>query len=305
MNTFVVFSISIFFLMNCGSNLFSSLVSDESDTARMVQAQKHLDKRQYSEATTELEKITQDSNMKRILLVSADMGTNELDIWAIVKEILDNSNTSGGSGIDNVFETIGSTILGDDPVTRSNRILAIESNIALLDQSPDQNDTTAKNLSCFLAGVLALPTVSDSTSVLTNAQSVLDEIAGTTTGGGTDTETCPDLSTLNSTLSDMRRIKDSFTAIIASAKKCNILDIEDTADSLNAVERQLNSLISNADKGCQSIPSCSGGAYCDALSLGCVQTALEGNETAIANDGIIATCELVQNCINPTACFPN
>ena len=295
--------LTILILAGCGINFYQPFVSDDSDEWQMIEAQKELDQGNYSKATELLGKLTTDTNTKRILEASASLGTAGLDLWSIVRNILNgDSGSSSSSGVDNIFDLIGESVLGTGD-TRTERVTVLKANIALLQAAPDPDQSNVQNLSCFLAGILALPMVTDSTSALTTAQTALTSIASTSTGSGSSAEECPDLDELNSSLQTLKEVREAFTTILETAEKCKILNFDDEASSLNTIEQQMQKLTTNADKGCDTVDTSTCGNFCDALNLGCVQSSITADETATAGDDVIATCELVQNCINPTTCF--
>lgn len=81
-----------------------------------------------------------------------------------------------------------------------------------------------------------------------------------------------------------------------------VLDIAAEAlDNSTSRSTGTNKIRNNADSGCTAL-NCDNSVACQAFHFGCVQNLLSSTQ-AIANDGEIAACELIQNSLDPRRCF--
>lgn len=288
-------------LTACGLNIFAPMASKSSDRVKLEEARTQIDQQDYADATATLESVENDSNEKRLLQVAALLGSSGLNIWTIITDIIDasSSDASGGS-VDNIFDQISDSVLGTDD-TRTTRMTSLVTSINLLKDAPQGTESRVKNLSCFLAGILATPTIADGTAAISATSLALLEVASSSTGAGATAAECPNLSNLDAGLTAISEVQENFSLILEVAQGCSFLNIGDTGDSLNKIEESLAKFTNNADQGCSSNPSCSGVA-CAALKLGCVNTLINATPST-ADDGDITSCELVQNCIDPGSCF--
>jgi hypothetical protein len=291
-------------LAACDLNIYESVVKPKSDTALMEEARIQIDEQNYAAALSSLEKVDRDSNDLRLLRSAARLGQSGLSMWDILTEVVDGDGfgEGGGNGVDNFFDQISGAVVGEGE-TRTQRLAALTESVADLLAAPDRNASRVKNLACFLAGVMAVPTVTDATSAIQNTTTSLASLAATVDISNPNAQ-CPDLSGLNTSLGTIASVQTQFSLILDATSNCKLLDITGTGNELNDIEAQLLKFNQNADAGCSATPACGSGAACQALGLQCVYDALTtGSEASSAQDGQVSKCELVQNCLNPGSCF--
>lgn len=285
----------------CGQNIFKSAVTAKSDKARMAEARVQLDEGNYQQASKALEGMQGDSNDRRLLMVAALLGESGFVLWDQIVSIIDNaSSDSNTSSVDQYFNTLSDAIFGVGDA-RTARLQALGSGLEVLAGSPDPAARRVNNLRCFVAAVLSAPTVNDGRAAINSVNQVLASVKDQATGSGDSAAECPNVTQLATALTTVASLRTQFDAILDSVGDCPFIDLSSTTGDLNNIESKLNQLTSAADKGCQEVPPCTAGALCDALNLGCVKAVL--TDSGIAGDGVISTCEMVQNCTNPTDCF--
>ena len=290
--------------MACGdTNIATGFVTKDSDKALIIDARKQIDAEEYSDAQETLAKVKGDTNNKRMLQVAATLGASGLSVWKIVLNVLDGNALSGKStsGVDGILDSILGSVFGSGE-TRTQRLTALSTALDLIKTAPLGGDSKLKNTGCLLAAFLAAPRAVDAMASLTVAQSTLTTLSTKVSGTGSSAAECPNLDEFGTALTTLQSVRADFVSILDSVKGCGFITVvTGTATSgLNAVELQLNKLTTNADKGCGTI-TCTD-AFCKALQFGCIQSLL-ADPSAVAGDGVIATCELIQNCIDPTKCF--
>jgi hypothetical protein len=291
-------------LTACDMNLYESVVKPESDRALIEEARIKIDEQDYAGALASLEKVDRDSNDLRLLRSAARLGSSGLSMWTILTDIVDGTgfNSGSGSGVDNFFDQISGAVVGEGE-TRTLRLAALTESVDDLLDAPDPNASRVKNLACFLAGVMALPTVTDATTAIQSTTTSLASLAATVDVSNPNAQ-CPDLSSLNTSLTTIASVQTQFSLILEATSNCKLLDVTGTGSDLNAIEAQLAKFNQNADAGCSATPACGSGAACQALGLQCVYDALTtGSEVSTAQDGQVTKCELVQNCLTPGTCF--
>jgi hypothetical protein len=272
--------------------------------AKLEQVMVLLDKKKYSEALEIVEPMiddaNEDSNQARILFASAKLGQSQLDIWSVVKNIL-NTDTGDGAGIDNIFDSFSESVLGTDDLRKA-KVDALAESLSTLLSAPAPDERKLQNTACLFAGLLSIPTIADATDALNDLQSALGQIRDAAGSGGT---VCPNISVLDAAANDVAFATFNFNLVLQAAQTCPFLDLDEAANLMNTVERSMSNLRSAADKGCDTLPSCPAGLPgCSALFPPCVQEALNvGTSSAVAQDRQIAACELVLHCINPASCF--
>ena len=292
-----IFLIGIAFVIGCGTNIYSSFVTEESDTAKMQEAANLIDDQKYSEAVSKLDSISRDNNEKRLLQVAAILGANGFDIWQIVVDIID-SNSSGKISFDRIFDAISGSVFGEG-AERTARIDAIGQAISLLLTAPEGATRATQNLNCFLGGMLSVVAVTDGNQAITDINTALATIQSGVIGSGSNADECPGITELQSGLTNISSVQQNLSLVLQATDSCSFIDF--SGSSLNSVEQSLNSFVTNGDQGCSTTPSCGGGDACNALSLGCVQS--EVNDTSsVAGDGSVSSCEIVQNCLGSN-CF--
>ncbi|WP_141733735.1 hypothetical protein [Oligoflexus tunisiensis] len=291
-------------LTGCDFNVYQSVVKPENDTALLEEARIKMDEHDYTGAMNSLEKVERDSNELRLLRSTARLGQSGLSMWTILTDIVDGDSFDRGSGngIDNLFDQISGAVVGEGE-TRDLRLTALTESVNDLLGAPDRSASRVKNLACFLAGVMALPAVTDATTAIQGTTTSLANLAATTDVTNPAAQ-CPDLSDLNTSLTTIATVQTRFSLILEATSDCKLIDATGTGNELNAIEAQLAKFNQNADAGCSTTPACGSSAACQALGLQCVYEALTDDATvSTAQDGSVTKCELVQNCLTPDTCF--
>jgi hypothetical protein len=301
---------------SCGEDEFNvyqpvaePLALKNDDDAKLEQARVLMDKKKYDEALKILEPMIgdskQDSNEARILFSAAKLGVAQLDVWSIIGSILDSTSNSSGSsgdgGVDNIFDSFSDSVLGTG-AARDAKVTALSDALEVLQAAPQPDERKLRNTACIFAGFLSVPTLADATTAMTNMQTALQQISNSALSGGT---VCPDVSLLDDAAAGLANVAESFNMILSAAQSCPFLNLDEAANLMNTVEQSMNNLRTSADKGCDSLPTCPASLPgCRSLFPVCVQQALEvGTSSAKAQDGNLASCEIVLHCINPTDCF--
>lgn len=307
---------------SCGADEFnvfrplsesSALKSDMK--AKLEQARVLLDKKKYDDALSLLAPMIadpdQDSNDARLYFAAAKLGVSQLDIWSVIKNIVNGLGTgsgsastsgTGSSGFDQVLNKVTDSLIGTGE-NRAARIQALADSVTVLVNAPDPNSQAVRNTSCILAAFLTVPTVADATTALNGTLTALSQIKDAATSGGAE---CPNIGLLDASTSSVLSSVANFNLIVSVAKNCPFIDVSQATTLMNSVESSLNQLKTVADKGCASIPSTCPASVpdCQALFPACVQEVLKvGTSDAVAGDGRIDSCELVLNCTDPAACF--
>jgi hypothetical protein len=291
-------------LSACDFNLYETVVKPKNDTALLEEARVQMDEHDYAGAMSTLEKVGRDSNELRLLRSTARLGQSGLSMWTILTDIVDADGFGNGrgSGIDNLFDQISGAVVGEGE-TRTLRLAALTASVEDLLNAPDRSASRVKNLACFLAGVMALPTITDATTAIQSTTGSLTNLAATVDVSNPAAQ-CPDLSDLNASLTTIATVQNQFSLILEATADCKLIDATGTGSELNAVEAQLAKFNQNADAGCSTTPACGSSAACQALGLQCVYEALTDDDTvSTAQDGSVTQCELVQNCLTPGTCF--
>lgn len=283
-------------LLSCDdNNYFTSLGDTSSNDYLMEEARLKVDQKEYTAALAIIDKITTDSNEYRILWTSALLGSVGLGLLDIVANILPDE---GSSGTDNFLDSFDEAIVFGTGAERQTRLAALEESIQILAGAPNPN-TGTKNLACIFAGLLAKPIITEGRAAVDAANANLESINAQATGAGTNADECPGISEFETNLQTIVDVQANIADVLATVAECPILDLAGT--DLNTIEQSINKLNENADKGCQEIV-CSG-PICEALKLSCVSSLIDTSGNPQAGDGEIATCEIIQNCTDPTSCF--
>jgi len=301
----LLISVPAFWVLTaCDFNLYQTIVKPESDQALMEEARTKIDEQDYAGALSSLEKVKRDTNDLRLLRSASRLGLSGLSMWTILTDIVDSSDadSSSGTGVDNFFDQISGTVVGEGE-TRTLRLAALTASVNDLVGAPDRSANRVKNLACFLAGIMAVPTITDATTAIQNTTTSLTSLAASVDVSNPNAQ-CPDLSGLNTSLTTIATVQSQFSLILDATTDCKLLDATGTGDDLNAIESQLAKFNQNADAGCSTTPACGSSAACQALGLQCVYDALTTDSVAsTATDGQVTKCELVQNCLSPGTCF--
>jgi hypothetical protein len=278
-------------LAGCGFNLLY-YVSTAKDEPRVLleDAKIKLDAKDYSGAAEILNKMKdnakKDSNDVRLMLAAANLGVSGLDLWSVIGKLLNTKTQSSGS-VNTLLSTISDNLLGEGE-EKAARILALEDAIDGLKSSPEPDDDRIENTSCFLAGVLVVPTLSDGTTAMEALQSAV------TAASQGD---CDGAAGLSTSLGDISEVAGRFSTILDTAKSCPFLKLD--TSQVDGVNGALNTLIASADKGCDGVTD-----ETAALLPQCVRTAAGiPNSSAVTGDKRIDSCELVLHCYDPSACF--
>ncbi len=284
---------TLLLLSTCGTNMLQFAALDKSsDEYTSEQAKVLMDERDYQGARKLLESAEEDSNQRRTLLASARLGEAGLDIWEIIRELLNGSTSS--SGIDGFFNVLTGSVFGTGD-TRTARVAAMRQSLDDLAAAPNPADSSVSDVACFIAALWTVPLVSDAQTALTSMQTALQSVTPTD---------CSGLDSTDSALATISTLSSDFKRILTAISGCAFIDLSSTAETLNTIETQLTKLTTGADQGCSAAPECSAGDIaCQALQYSCVYEKLQGDGSSVADDGVISTCELVQGCLNPGACF--
>ena len=303
---------------SCGQDEFNvfrpeveSMALKGSASARLEQARIDLDQKKFDAALAILTPMiggVDDSNQARLYYAAAKLGQAELDLWSVVEKILGDSTgtkaksgQSTGNGIDDLLNNVSDSVLGVG-AARAVKVAALADAVATLNNAPDATARDVRNTGCLFAAFLAVPTIADAQSGLAATLTALNQIKSSATGGGTE---CPDIGALDTASASLTAASGNFSLVLAAAKNCPFINVDQAAALMNSVEATLATLTKNADLGCDALPACPASVpNCQALFPSCVQDALKvGSSGAVAGDGKIAACELVLHCTDPTACL--
>lgn len=275
--------------VSCDTNLYEGLAPEpETVSYQLEQARVHLDNKEYQKALAILTPLEEDpetdTNDGRILYVAASLGLDGLDLWSIFSELMENGSFTD---IGEVLASASSATLGTGE-TKALRLTALQSSIQRLQSAPQPDDAKIDNTSCYLGGLIVAPMIADATTTLTSLQTQLSSISPSNCSS----------TALTDTIAEAQTLSTRFSLVTSLTQSCSILSLDTTAaDSIGGI---LNNLLSNADKGCSAPPVGS-----ESLFPQCFQDQIGAgaSTTASANDKLIAQCEIVYHCYNPTACF--
>ena len=271
------------------------MVSTGKDTtaAKLEKARLHLDAKEYSQAHAILTGLTADpatdSNEIRLLLSAATLGASGLEVWSLITELLSGNTTIESGGMATILSSVTGAVLGTGEELER-KLTALDESVTLLRASPDPTSENVNNMACVLAGIAVSPSMGEATATFTRLQTAVDTI-------NSSAGSCTAVSDLATTISEVSELSARFSQVMTLSEECPFLAIDTSATS--GIDSILGTLSSNADLGCntssnQFLPSC------------LVEQASTDVGTAVANDGNIATCELIYNCFTPTglsACF--
>lgn len=282
----------------CGGNIFDGMLEPANDRARLEEAERLVDDMKYEEALQVLAEVESNSNRLRSIEAAAILGAADVKLWDIIAELLKKEVEDASISFDVVFDSLSDSFFGSGE-ERSRKLTAMRSSVAALLAAPDPEERQLKNLSCFVGSFLSIATVNDGEDAISEINQALTTIQNSATGSASSDAECPGVQDLETGLDRMNEVRDSLTLVLQATDGCGFIDLG--ASSPNKVEAQLNRVIDKADKGCQPNPSCGTSSACQALSLSCVQNKIDITE-AEAGDSQLASCELVQNCID-SDCF--
>ncbi|MBI2603060.1 MAG: hypothetical protein HYW48_08385 [Deltaproteobacteria bacterium] len=293
--------LTLFTVVACGWNLYDRFVPKDSDRYRKEQVRIHLDNQEYAQALSLLEDIEHKDNDTVLMKVSAFLGNAGLSMWGIVKDLVDSKNlkNSTGTGADRIFNVLGDTFFGTGDV-RTARLSALSQSIQELKTAPDP-ETRLENFRCFLAGVLAFPSITDGKDAALEIIAALQELKQQVAAAGGSGDECPSLDRFNKSLAKVSQVRADLDLALTETVNCPLFASIST-DSLNEVEKLLDKFNEGADQGCETITCTLGEDACEALQFGCIQSII-GSKTAQAGDGKIEICEIVQNCSSVDTCF--
>jgi hypothetical protein len=278
-------------LAGCGFNLFSYVSTPTTPKEKLAQAQVLIDDRDYSEAKDLLEDLIEsdDSNRARLLLAAAILGDGGVGMWDIISNAVENATSSAassGSGSGDILSSISGTVLGSDDATRIKRITALREAIGTLREAPTPEEGKVLGTSCFLAGLLIVPTSADATRLLAETMDSLADVRATMTNGGA---TCPALNTFEESLENLIVVQGAIQDALSLVSSCPILNSAEAAGDLNAAQQAIDTLVTGADQGCNT-----GNA---AIYPTCVRDILEDPDNmGTSGDEEISSCEFLTNC---------
>ncbi|NRA67863.1 MAG: hypothetical protein HRU19_25505 [Pseudobacteriovorax sp.] len=284
-------------LMSCSDNLIPLNESPSNDRDRLELAETYLNERDYPKALEVLQNVEVDSNRARVLTVAATLGGVGFSIWDIILDVIDNQSSGEKISPDNFFDSLSTSVFGED--TKAERIAAIGSSIDLLLAAPDSSDADVANLNCFLGGILGVVSVEDGSAAITSVSSSLTTIQNSAVGAGASRDECPGVTELETSLATLSEVQTNLQRVFASTANCSLVNTD--GSSLNSIETKLKALETNGDQGCEAQPDCGDSAACQAQSLSCV-SAIVVDDSSVAGDGQVSSCELVQNCLGNN-CF--
>lgn len=285
-------------LVACGTNLFRPVAKKSGDAYYVEQAKNQIDAANYGDAQESLSKVKHVTNDTVLLNVAAVMGQAGMSIWDIVLTIIDKNNLASGtgSGIDKIFNLLTDSVFGTGS-NRDARLASVATSIGLLLNVPEST-TAIDDFRCFLVGLLVVPRITDGTTRLQAAIDAIEKIS--ISGDGDTADECSGLDAFTSPLSALSAVQADLALALAQAKNCKILDALGSG-SLNEIQATLKKFNNQADQGCQAI-DCQGNQICESLQYGCIQTVLNSS-SAKAGDGVVETCEILQNCRTAGSCF--
>jgi hypothetical protein len=279
-----------------------------ANTAKLEEARALMEQERYGLAADLLEPViddeASDSNDARMLYAAAKLGDAGIDVWRLVEDVLAKTDAKGAdaeNGLGRVLEATSETVMGSGE-ERAARVEALEDALNSLGSAPEPDAKRLRNTACLYGGVLAVPVLADAKAALGRMDDALAQIRDGALNGGAN---CPNISLLDDAASDVADVAASLDLILDAARNCAFLDLSETTATKNAVETQLVALRADADKGCDTLPTCAAGdASCASLLPPCVQSALAvGTGAARAGDGVISTCELTLHCAVAGNCF--
>ncbi len=287
--------------LSCGVNIYDPLTEDTTDEYYLRAAEEALNDAQYTKASENLAKVTEATNEKVMLQVGVKLGQAQLSFWQIILNMIKSSSSlSGSSGVDKMFNYLTTTIFGEESEKES-RLGALNESITLLNGAPVQ-DRKTKLFSCFLAGILTYPRVTDGSTALQNTLTQMSNI------DVSDPTSCPDTTPLQTALTTLGNVQADFQLILQQVSNCDMFSYGASDTDLNQVEKSLKNFTDNADKGCSTSSCSSGDVICEKLKSSCLSQILyptsdSGNSTAQSGDGKVEVCELLLNCQTPSNCF--
>lgn len=296
------------FIISCGENLLKDFSSTKNDHYYLEEAKNFVREEKYSQAQTALDALKHKSSEAHMLQVVVYLGASGFSLWGILLDIADKltSGSSSGSGMESVYNALsGQTSVFGTGQARFDRLSAIAKSIAyLIERFPagsvnlTADENRLDNMRCLLAGVLMLPTTSDTTSSIQGALAALAALPDNLAKSG---GSCPDLSAFSSAMDQLALVQANLSLILLTSSGCTMLDFLTQSGAIDQLANTLLKLSTNADKGCTQT-LCGSSAVCQALAIPCVGTLLSSSE-AKAGDGLVNRCEILQNCQNPSDCF--
>lgn len=287
------------YLFGCGTNFYGFLVFTKEENELMVleEARGALDDLDYDRAVRLLEDLEDDSNERRFLLAAAYLGRDDVDLWSIIKNTILSDDVAEGQGIDNVFDSITSTLFGDGE-SRTARMSGMRFALTTLSTAPNPSESRLANLGCFLAGLWSVPTTEDAATAITGLQTEFTSINQTLVSTGD----CGSTDGLEEQVTNVNTVSGDLQLISQMIEGCDLFSTSSSSGSLNSVERSLQKFTENADVGCDSSACTGDSLFCSTLEESCVQTTLNDG-SASAGDGEISSCEIMYGCADSNTCF--
>ena len=293
----IVFCVALF--ASCGENIFKDIASSDSDHYHVAEARRLINKGDYDGAQSSLNKLDHKGEEAHLLQAITYLGQAGFSLWRILLDTATSlTSGSGGSGMEAVFNALsGSNSVFGTGDERTERMRAIATSIEYLSTN-DVGGTTMTNMRCILAGILLLPTTTDTTTSLDEAISAMGTLQSEVASTGL---ACPNLDALNTAMDKLTLVQNNLVVVLQTSQGCEILNFLTESGTLGDIAASLNKLVTTADAGCVRT-NCGSSALCQAFDIPCVQENLDVS-LAQAGDGTVHRCEILQNCSSGSACF--
>jgi hypothetical protein len=302
-------------LLSCGTSLYRPAASKETNDALKEETLIQLNQGNYDSAAIYAEKLwnkdksNESASLLSIALASqAGVGLFDLIVSTIEK-------TSGGTSSSSTSSTTASQSTGNGvfnsltsvlPSFTTTQMSKLKQAIDVLDAAPDKKAGNLLFQRCLTAAIYTIPTLKNFQTSLTNVQTTLSGLPaklGTPQGQtscNASADTINNAATeFSNSLTELAALTTNFNTALSIIGDC--FPSSQGKDSLNTVSQQISKLSTNADKGCSIPTNQKVGTYTLPSCLNDTVTAT-GGETAVANDGQIAGCELFINCTSGS-CF--
>lgn len=291
----------------CGVNVYSPLAFPDSEEYHLEEARIHLADGNFRLAEQSLANIkSPTTGDKDMLTVAIRLGRAELGFFDIITnliELLNNSknSSSSSSGAAQFFDLLNASEVYGTGENRENRMAALSGAIDILSGSSHAT-TETENLGCLLAGILFIPRIADITVQMTTTTDELKKLDVNELAQA-DPDNCPATTSFDNSLDGLITIQADISKAMAEVTECPFFEALSKSSDLTVVQTMINNLQATADQGCEVTVCADGDLICELAQTSCLQKSLNAEE-AVAGDGIISRCELIQNCgSNPAACF--
>ena len=301
--TLILSTLLLKIISGCGTSLYSPITNKNSSTALREKTILLLNNGQYEEAEASAEQLwtlyksNANASLYSIAIASAaGAGLFDLTIKSINSATsANNSKTSSTTTGNNVFNTLSSVL----PSFTESQMAKLKRSIEILDSAPEKSTTDLKFQRCLTAGIYTVPTITQLQQSITEVQTSLTSLPEKLATGSGSTCNAPATainsaaSEISSSISNLATIATNFAGAMAIVGEC--FPSSSGQNSVNSISQQVSMLKENADKGCVIPATQKIGTY---TLPSCLNETVNstGGSTAIANDGIIAGCELFINC---------